>query len=456
MGLTSVGIGSGIDIGGIVTALVNAESAGKVAKFDVSEGKINAQISGIGALKSAMSDFNDKLKTLTKTETFGSQKIITSTKDYLSAVVDKTAVSGSYQVKVEQLAQSQKVGSAVAINATSPIGEGSLSINVGSGTAFNIDVSATDSLTDIMKKINSADDNSDVTATIVNGELGPQLVLGSKKTGEDNLISVTAINTGAGTGLSDTFAMTELTPAKNAIAYIDGVKVIGQSNSLNEAITGVSLTLTAADIAKTTTLTVSKDTTKTKTAIEGFVESYNGLMKTVQDLTGYDPETKKAGILQGDALPRSIQSQLRSMLSSGFETSDGTQMLANFGVKTTRDGLLEIDSSKLTELINNDNKGTIAELFAKEDTGLAFKMSNLVDSYVKSGGSIEGRDSSLDEQLSRIADSRVQLNTKMAAYSDRLYKQFNAMDLVVANLNSQSSMLLSRLDSLPGVVRQNN
>lgn len=454
MGLTSVGIGSGMDIGGIVTALVNAESAGKIAKFDANEGKLNAQISGIGALKSAMSEFNDKLKTLAKTETFGSQKVVTSTKDYLSATVDKTAVAGSYQVKVEQLAQSQKVGSAVVTNTTSPIGEGSLSIKVGSGTAFNIDVSATDSLTDIMNKINKSDDNTDVTATIVNGELGPQLVLGSKKTGEDNLISVTATDSGAGTGLSDTFTMSELTPAKNAIVHIDGVKVVSQSNSLDKAITGVSLTLTAADINKTTTLTVSKDTATTKTAIEGFVESYNSLMKTIKDLTGYNPDTKKAGILQGDALPRSIQSQLRGMLSSGFETSDGTQMLANLGIKTTREGLLEIDSTKLTESIKND-KGTIAELFATEDTGLAAKMSSLVDTYIKSGGVIDSRDSSLDEQVSRIADSRVQLNTRMAAYSDRLYKQFNAMDLVVANLNSQSNMLLSRLDSLPGVVRQN-
>lgn len=454
MGLTSVGIGSGMDISGIVKALVNAESAGKIAKFDVTEGKLNAQISGIGALKSAMSEFNDKLKTLTKSETFGSQKVTTSTKDYLSATVDKTAVSGSYQVKVEQLAQSQKVGSAVVTNTTSPIGEGSLSIKVGSGTAFNIDVSATDSLTDIMNKINKSDDNTDVTATIVNGELGPQLVLGSKKTGEDNLVSVTATDSGAGTGLSDTFTMSELTPAKNAIVHIDGVKVVSQSNSLDKAITGVSLTLTAADINKTTTLTVSKDTATTKTAIEGFVESYNSLMKTIKDLTGYNPDTKKAGILQGDALPRSIQSQLRGMLSSGFETSDGTQMLANLGIKTTREGLLEIDSTKLTESIKND-KGTIAELFATEDTGLAAKMSSLVDTYIKSGGVIDSRDSSLDEQVSRIADSRVQLNTRMAAYSDRLYKQFNAMDLVVANLNSQSNMLLSRLDSLPGVVRQN-
>ncbi|ABI38354.1 flagellar hook-associated 2 domain protein [Shewanella sp. MR-4] len=454
MGLTSVGIGSGMDIGGIVTALVNAESAGKIAKFDVNEGKLNAQISGIGALKSAMSEFNDKLKTLAKAETFGSQKVVTSSKDYLSATVDKTAVSGTYQIKVEQLAQSQKVGTAVATDTTSPIGEGALSIKVGSGTAFNIDVSATDSLTDIMNKINKSDDNTDVTATIVNGELGPQLVLGSKKTGEDNQISVTATDSGAGTGLSDTFTMSEVTPAKNAIVYVDGVKVVSDSNTLDKAITGVSLTLTAADVDKTTTMTVSKDTAKTKTAIEGFVESYNSLMTTIQNLTKYDADTKQAGILQGDALPRSIQSQLRTMVSSEFDTSDGKQVLANLGIKTTREGLLEIDSTKLTESLKND-KGTISELFTSENTGLSAKMSGLVDTYIKSGGIIDGRDNSLDEQLARIADSREQLSTRMAAYSDRLYKQFNAMDLVVANLNSQSSMLLSRLDSLPGVVRQN-
>jgi flagellar hook-associated protein 2 len=455
MGLTSVGIGSGMDIGGIVTALVQAESAGKIAKFDVNEGKINAQISGIGSLKSAMSEFQDKLELLAKPETFSSQKVTLSSKDFFSATVDENAVAGKYEVKVGQLAQSQKVGTAVVTDKTSPVGEGTLTIGVGSGDPFVIDVSDTDSLTDIMDKINDSDDNDGVTATIINGELGPQLVLGSNKTGEDNLISVTAADTGAGTGLTDTFAMTELTPAKNAEVFIDGVKVVSQSNTINEAITGVSLSLTAADVNKTTSITVSKNTEKSKTAITGFVESYNTLMTTIKDLSGYDPETKKAGILQGDALPRSIQSQLRTMISSSYPTTDGSATLATLGIKTTREGLLEVDDSKLTEALNKD-KGKIAEMFSNEDTGLALKMDNLVENYVQSGGIFDGRDSSLDEQLSRIADSREQLSRRMSAYSDRLYKQFNAMDLVVANLNSQSSMLQSRLDSLPGVVRKNN
>jgi flagellar hook-associated protein 2 len=454
MGLTSVGIGSGIDIGGIVTALVNAESAGKIAKFDANEGTITAQISGIGSLKSAMSEFKTKLTTLTESTTFGSQKVAVSTKDYLSATVDKTAVSGSYQVKVEQLAQSQKIGSAVVADNATAIGTGSLSIAVGSNS-FSVDVEGTDTLTEIMNKINDSDDNSDVTATIINGELGPQLVLSAKNTGLDNTISVTATDTDGNTGLADTFSMTEVTPAKNAIAYIDGVKVVSQKNSISEAITGVSLTLTAADIDKTTTLTVSKDTAKMKTAIEGFVTAYNSVMTTIQGLTSYDADSGSAGILQGDSLPRSIQSQMRNMLSSQYSTSDGDKMLANIGITTTRAGLLEVDSTKLTEIIASD-KGAIAEMFSTEDTGLASKMSSLMDGYVKSGGIMDGRDTSLDDQLSRLTESREALSTRMAAYSARLYKQYNAMDLVVANLNSSASDLQSRLDSLPGVVRSNN
>jgi flagellar hook-associated protein 2 len=305
-----------------------------------------------------------------------------------------------------------------------------------------------------MNKINSSDDNDDVTATIINGELGPQLVLGSKNTGLDNTISVTATDTDGNTGLADTFTMTELTPAKNAIAYVDGVKIVSQSNDIDEAITGVSLSLTAADIDKTTTLTVSRDTTKTKTAIEGFVEAYNSVMSTIKSLSSYDPDTEQAGVLQGDSLPRSIQSQMRNMLTSQYSTSDGDKMLATLGITTTREGLLEIDSDKLTEVIASDT-GAIAEMFSAEDTGLASKMSSYMDIYVKSGGLLESRDSSLDDQLSRLTDSRDALTARMEAYSDRLYAQYNAMDLVVASLNSTSSDLQSRLDSLPGLVNNN-
>ncbi|MGS0673887.1 flagellar filament capping protein FliD [Shewanella sp. 125m-1] len=452
MGLTSVGIGSGMDINGIVSALVGVENDPKVAKFDANEGKLNAQISGMGSLKSALTEFQDSLEKLTDPDTFIARKVKLSNSDFISATADETAVSGSYKIEVEQLAESQKIGSAAVADATAALGEGSLTFGVD-GKDFIVAVEAGDSLETVMQKINDAEDNVGVTATIINGDNGPQLVMTSDETGTANNITVTATDTDGGTGLADTFTMTELSAAKDAVLYVDGLKVTSGSNDVENVITGVSLTLKADDVAKSTTLTISPDTDSVKKSVEGFVESYNALMGTVSELSGYDPETETAGILQGDAMVRSIQSQLRGVLSSSFDTAEGATMLANIGVKTTQQGTLEIDEKILDNALDNDMP-QIREMFSAEDTGLAARLDGLVETYVQSGGTIDSRDETLDNQISRITDSREQLAMKMAAYEKRLFAQFNAMDLVVASLNQQSNDLFSRLDSLPGMVPQ--
>ncbi len=453
MGLTSVGIGSGMDINGIVSALVGAESAPKVAKFDADEGRLNTQISAMGALKSALTDFQDSLEKLTEPDTFIANKVKTSNSDYVSATADEKAVPGSYRIEVEQLAVSQKLGSVPVADAADPIGEGSLTFGVD-GDDFTVAVDAGDSLETVMQKINDAEDNVGVTATIINGDNGPQLVMTSDKTGTDKQITVTATDTDGGTGLTDTFTMTELSAAKDAVLYVDGLKVTSSSNDVENVITGVSLSLSDADINKTTTVTVSADTDSVKSHIEGFVESYNTLMGTISDMSGYDPETKKAGILQGDSMVRSIQSQLRGVLSTSFDTDDGVTMLANIGVKTTQQGTLEIDSSILEKALESD-MSEIRDMFSTEDTGLAARLDGLIETYVQSGGTIDSRDDTLNNQISRITDNREALAMKMSSYEARLLKQFNAMDLIVANLSAQSADLTSRLASLPGVVPKN-
>jgi len=453
MGLTSVGIGSGIDINGIVSALTQAESAPKVAKFDADEGRLNTQISAMGSLKSALKDFQDSFDKLSNPDTFVARKATLSNSDFLTAEASQEAVPGSYKIEVEQLAQSQKLGSAVVTDVDAPIGEGQLTFTV-EGEEFSIDVSADDSLESIMQKINDSDDELGVTATIINGEAGPQLVMSSDKTGVDQQIMITATDTDGGTGLADTFSMTELSAAKDAILYVDGLKVTSGTNEIENVITGVDITLTDADVDKNTKLTIATDTGSVEKNIESFVDAYNKLAETMSGFSGYDAETQRAGVLQGDSMIRSIQSQMRGVLSSGYETSDGLSMLANMGIKTTQEGTLEIDEDQLETAIRNDLP-KIKEMFSAEDTGLASRMDGLIDVYVKTGGTIDSRDTSLDSQIERITQSREQLTTKMVSYEARLLKQYNAMDLIVANLNSQSSSLASRLDSLPGVVRNN-
>jgi flagellar hook-associated protein 2 len=224
MGLTSVGLGSGLDINGIVKALVTSEKAPKVARFDSTEGAITAEISALGALKSTLSKFQESFDFLSKTDSFDSQSASLSKSTYVSASVTNDAVPGSYSLAVEQLAQSQKVGSLAVTDVTAPLDEGSLNFAVD-GESFDIAVTTDDTLQSLVTKINAADDNVGVTATIVNSDNGAQLVLTSNKTGSANNMSVTATDTGAGTVLADTFAMTELQPAKDSIIYIDGLNL---------------------------------------------------------------------------------------------------------------------------------------------------------------------------------------------------------------------------------------
>ncbi|MBY5921309.1 flagellar filament capping protein FliD [Ferrimonas balearica] len=458
MGLTAAGIGSGLDINGIVSALVDASFVPRQVTLDKREATVQTEISAIGTLKSAMSEFQDKLEKLQDLETFDKRKASTNLSDYLSASASSTATPGTYNVVVKSLAESHKVGSATVSDPDAPIGEGSLTITAGvdddgNPLSMTLAVEADDTLADIAAKINSSEDNPGVTATIITGDNGPRLVMSSDKTGTDNQISVTATDT-TGTGLTDTFgAMEELVAAANATLTIDGLDVTSQSNEVKGAIQGVTLNLKDADLSKTTKVTVTKDASGAKGAVEEFVEAYNKLQESIGALTAYDPETEAAGPLQGDSLPRSITSQMRNVMSSSFDLGNGEKgALSQFGVSFDRYGKLEIDDDKFKEALEND-MSSLAQLFAAEDTGLAYRLDSTIDVYTQTGGLLSSRDDTLKSQLDRIESDREQLGRQMAAYEARLFKQFNAMDAVVYQLNSQAAMLTDRLSSLPGLVK---
>ena len=448
------GQGTGLDISGIVSSLVNAERLPKDARLNQQESSFTAEISAIGALKSAITTFTDSLEILEKTETFLGNTVSLPNEDYFTAKADEDAVAGNYDIVVEQLARSQKVGTADVSDITAPVGEGTLTFAVD-GESFDIEVDADDSLQDIMKAINADDDNVGVTATIINTGTTSKLVLTSDKTGEDNDITVSSTNSGSGTGLSDTFTMTELQSSRNARLQVDGLTVTSQSNKVEGAITGLTLDLKKADVDEHTTITVEPDRDKAKSEIEDFVEAYNSLINTIGSLTSFNADTNQSSVLQGDSTVRAIESQLRTTISSGFSTDDGELRLAEFGITTTREGTLEIDDDKLDDALEN-NLSEMSEFFATEDTGFVADITAKMDVFTQTGGILDSRDESLDRQISRIQDDRAALNLRMEAYEARLTRQYNAMDAAVAQLNGQLGQIQGALNSLPGVARSSN
>lgn len=455
MALTATGIGSGLDISNIVKVLVDAEKVPKEAMFNKSEDSIKAKVSAMGTLKSELSKFQDALKKLQTGDALNQRKISVSNPTYLSATSDKTAQAGSYNIKVEQLATNHKVAGTNTISSASPAGEGSLDFGMN-GKNFSVDVSATDSLADIAKKVNETSDNVGVTATVITSDAGSRLVFSSNKSGEDNQITITANDT-AGTGLTDMFGTgntTTLQDAKNAVIYIDDQKVTSQSNDVKNAITGVTLSLTDADIAKTTTLKITQDNDAVKTNVKAFVDAYNSLVTAVDKMSSYDPDKKTAAALQGDSMIRSIESQLRGISSERVPTeSGGTIALYDIGIKTDRYGKLSVDDTKLDKVLSED-MSSVEALFSTPNKGLANRFNDVADSYVKSRGLIADRQTSYTTQQKQLSDQRVAFTLKMEQLTARLSKQFNKMDLVVGQLNQQGSGLMDRLNSLPGAVRK--
>lgn len=231
---------------------------------------------------------------------------------------------------------------------------------------------------------------------------------------------------------------------------IDNQQVTSQSNRVSGAITGVTLDLTQAGSNQTGMLKISRDTETVKNNLTEFVDAYNKLMTSVETLSGYKPDSDRP--LQGDAMVRSLASQVRNMVSDRVDQAGGGSIgLFDIGISVDRFGTMTVNNSTLDTALA-DNMTGVEQLFSTPVTGLGNRLDALAEEYVKTGGVLDSRDSILSGEQRRLDDQKLVFSRKMEQLEARLLKQFNAMDLVVASLNQQSTGLAERLNSLPGVL----
>jgi len=357
--VSSLGVGSGIDVRGLVDSLVSAEGAGKATRLDIKEAEIQAKLSAMSALKSALSDFKGTFSALKLTSSFNSLTTSSSDSSIFTATSTSSATAGSYDIEVNAIATAQKLQTAAGYaTKTESIGEGTLTFSFASDPADTTEVEITDgSLQGIKDAINSA--NIGVSANIVYDGANYQMVLTSQ-TGTENDLTITATSTsgdlspfiydvaGGTTNLNQTQASTD------ALVDVEGVAITSSSNTISTAIEGVTLSLVEADIGTTHTLSVSRDTSSVEEAVQGFVDGYNALMETLNQASFYNADTESAGILIGDATVRGIVRQVRSVLNSPTVSSTATyNSLASIGILTARDGSLEYDPTKLSTALSS-------------------------------------------------------------------------------------------------------
>lgn len=469
------GIGSGIDIDSIVAGMVAAERAPKESQLATLEKKTTTQITAIGALKGAISEFQTALGALNKPDLFQARSASSSKSDLVGVTAGTTAGAGSYQVEVKSLASSSKVALAAVSNtadAPARFAKGALQISLGvpgdppSSESFSVNIDdSNNTLSGMRDAINAAGKDMGVSATIVTDEHGSRLVLSSTKTGAGRDITVAATDAGPlesgqlslstlafdGSASSTGAGPRILSTAQSAELYVDGLKVVSESNKVSGAIDGVTLELKAkTPVGEPLTIGVSEDKAGVKKQIQSFVDSYNKLIGVINAQTKVtsvgEDKAPVTGALVGDATARSLLNTIRNELVN-VQGDGAIRALTDIGITTQKDGTLAIDSTKLDKAMAN-NFAELPALFTGEQ-GLATRLDNKLKPYTETGGILEQRNKAMTETISKIDDQKEDLTRRIASLQERLYKQFNAMDTLVGQLTNTSNSLLASLENLP-------
>ncbi len=472
------GIGSGIDIDSIVASMVAAERGPKESQLATLEKKTTTQITAVGALKGAISDFQTALGALNKPDLFQARSATSSKSDLVGVTASTTAGTGSYQLEVKSLASSSKVALQPFTNtaeAPATFGGGTLTFKIGDKSLSVAVDEANNTLAGIRDAINAGGKDIGLTATIVTDDAGARLVLSSASTGAGEDITVEGKTTNAGLGSrllealsfdgsiaepdpSDEAAMAlyregpmTLSKAQSAQISVDGLLITSKTNKVEGAIEGVTLDLKAKTIAnEPLTVTVAEDKAGVKKQIQSFVDSYNKLIGVINAQTkvtsvgeGKAPVT---GALVGDATARTLLNTIRNELVN-VQGDGALRALTDIGITTQKDGTLAIDSAKLDKAMAS-NFGELSGLFTG-DKGLASRLDAKLKPYTETGGILEQRNKAMTETIAKIDDQKETLTRRITSLQERLYKQFNAMDLLVGQLSNTSSSLLASLENLP-------
>jgi len=438
--ITSAGIGSGLDVNGLVSQLMAIERKPLDAMIAKQSG-LNAKISAMGSLKSLVASLQTAASALGTASTFTALKGTVADTTIASATAGTTASSGTYALNVTKLAQSQILNTAQ--NPT--VVAGTLSIAVAGGAAVPIIVGATDSLTTIAASINgNITLNPTASPTVKASVIDNRLVLESVKTGSANTVTVTG---SVGLEAFNTANLLTARPSQDASFELNGITLTRSSNIVTDALTGVALNLAKADATglTTTTLTVGNDSDAIVTAAQNFVTAFNAVNTSVRSLTAYNPTSKVAGALNGDSATASMQNQLRRALNDTPVSLVGGayENLSKLGIGTATDGSLTVDAAKLQAAFDANPSGVAGAIAA-----FGTAMGKVATSQVSSTGLITGHIDSFSKTVSDIDKQSINMNYRLTKTEARLKAQFSSLDTLVSSMSSTSSFLSQQLANL--------
>lgn len=458
--ISTLGIGSGLDLASILDSLQTSEKAA-LTPISTQQSSYTAKLSAYGTLKSALTTFQTANTALNNADLFSSTKT-TSSSSAFSATTAAGAVAGKYTVSVSQLAAAQTLTSAVQTSNTTALATTDSTLtfqNAKGDAAVSVSIPAgSSSLTGIRDAINKS--AAGVTASIIKtGDGSYRLSMTSKDTGTDNAVTIGVTGDSAiqsmlsydGTASSN---MTQSVAAKNAELTVNNVAIENSSNTISDALEGITLNLSDVTTGNQT-LTITSDTSKASSAISSWVDAYNTLQDSFASLTKYtsvdvgtSAQDTSNGALLGDSTLRTIQSQLKSMLTNA-QSSSTYKSLAQIGVTTDpTSGSLEIDDDKLSTALTSDPDGVKAMIIGDGKTnGIATTIATNITSWLSSTGIVQAATDGVSKTLNNLTTQYNAASTRIDATIARYKTQFTALDVMMSKLNSTSSYLTSQFET---------
>ena len=447
--LSALGVGAGIDQKAIVDALVEAERAPQQSSIDRMISRSDVRVSAFGVVKSTLELVREQFRKLNDVSDLKAFTTETSDSTAITATGSSAAAAGSFQVAVARLADRDSYTFDGFDSKTDTLNGGSdVTVTVTKG-ATSTDVTVSNAtLTSLAESIN--DSNLGVTASIIDtGQDSGRYVLSlSGETGAENAFTV------SGSVLTN---QVQQTTAQNAKLTVNGVEIDSATNTVNTALTGVTLNLKKTFVAET--VSVVRDTSTVKTEIESLVNVYNEAQKIFNSLkSGDDPEDELVGSLGSDSIFRSIQTSFRNTFTSESSTASGNiSYWADIGVRISRDGTLSLDEARLDTVLGSSFDDVVTALTADTENqtdigdaarGLAGDMSAMIRNLTKATGPI---DNAIKNSSSNLADYKVrleELDARMERIRERYTKQFAAMQSIVDSFNATGQYLKNNLAAL--------
>ena len=447
--ISSLGIGSGLDIENIITQLLELESE-PLVQLQRNRASVETSISGIGQAKSTLGDLEAIAERLGNT-TLGQSVVSSDSSVFTVEITDPDAQFSNQPVDVIAVPAAQRLQSKVYGSADAIIGQGQLNISLGS-ESFNIDVTtANQSITQIADSINAASDNPGIKASVSNnnGEYRLQLIA-SDLQGAASKINVNVIdNDGNASDIQGLSALsfnpgqqslTEQQSASDFVIRIDGTDYTSADGQFDNVINGVNLQAIAVGEAQLSTdKSVTRSTVKAN--LEDFAESYNNVTNTFNEL--------RNSALGNDGLLLQAQRRIQDALASSLSTGSSLSYAFELGLTFNKEGVLSVDTERLDTALDTRLSEVVS--FLADDRGFGQQITSLLSNYTSTGGLLDNRSERLSLSTSDIDDQIVNMAERLERTETRLRRQYSALDGLLASLQNTSDYVQQQLSSLPTV-----